>query len=246
MALEYDFLQNGFRTFETVETPKVEINFPLLDEPIDISSWAKSVTPEGSITVQSRLPRMINNSETPTQGIAEQPEYTTSNSNNKMTSQKQKENALIIMNNLVQRGYKPHVAAGIVGNLIAESSLNPNSTTNDLGKISGGLAQWRGDLFKNLKSEAKTKNVPWNDINFQLDYLHNILNRDKGVLDRLNKATNAEEASEAWAYYEKYAGYDGTTKTAKKAGWSQKRVDEEHQKRKNYSNEVYQLWNNQA
>lgn len=149
------------------------------------------------------------------------------------------------MNNLVQRGYKPHIAAGIVGNLMAESSLNPGSSTNDLGATAGGLAQWRGDLFKNLKSEAKSKNVPWNDINFQLDYLHNTLNQRSDVLDRLSRATNPEEASEAWAYYEKYAGYDGTTKTAKKAGWSQKRVDEEHQKRKDYSNEIYELWNEQ-
>jgi len=41
----------------------------------------------------------------------------------------------------------------------------------------------------------------------------------------LSKTNDPHSASEAWAYYEKYAGYDGTTKTAKKAGWSQERVN---------------------
>jgi hypothetical protein len=45
------------------------------------------------------------------------------------------------------------------------------------------------------------------------------------VRNRLNNSKNPYEASEAWAYYERYAGYDGSTKTAKKAGWSQSRIN---------------------
>jgi len=46
------------------------------------------------------------------------------------------------MNSLITKGKKtPHEAAGIVGNLMAESNLNPNAfNKNDLGSQSGGIA----------------------------------------------------------------------------------------------------------
>ena len=153
--------------------------------------------------------------------------------------------ALYIMNSLINKGRKPHEAAGMVGNLLAESDLNPNSINeNDLGNISGGIAQWRGSNFARLKAYAKSKGKSWNDLDLQIDFLNNSIDSD--VLDRLSKSKNAHQASEAWAYYERYAGYDGTTKTAKKAKWSQDRVNEEHNKRSKYSNYVFNLWESQS
>ena len=153
--------------------------------------------------------------------------------------------ALYIMNSLINKGRKPHEAAGMVGNLLAESDLNPNSINeNDLGNISGGIAQWRGSNFARLKAYAKSKGKSWNDLDLQIDFLNNSIDSD--VLDRLSKSKNAHQASEAWAYYERYAGYDGTTKTAKKAKWSQDRVNEEHNKRSKYSNYVFNLWKSQS
>ena len=153
--------------------------------------------------------------------------------------------ALYIMNSLINKGRKPHEAAGMVGNLLAESDLNPNSINeNDLGNISGGIAQWRGSNFARLKAYAKSQGKSWNDLDLQIDFLNNSIDSD--VLDRLSKSKDAHQASEAWAYYEKYAGYDGTTKTAKKAKWSQNRINEEHNKRSKYSNYVFDLWKSQS
>ena len=153
--------------------------------------------------------------------------------------------ALYIMNSLINKGRRPHEAAGMVGNLLAESDLNPNSINeNDLGNISGGIAQWRGSNFARLKAYAKSKGKSWNDLDLQIDFLNNSIDSD--VLNRLSKSKDAHQASEAWAYYERYAGYDGTTKTAKKAKWSQDRVNEEHNKRSKYSNYVFDLWKSQS
>lgn len=57
-------LKFPFMTFTPAETPKVELNFPLLDEPVDISDWASNVTPDGKITVKPNLPKMITDSTT--------------------------------------------------------------------------------------------------------------------------------------------------------------------------------------
>jgi hypothetical protein len=45
--LRYDFLDNNFTTYEAVETPKVEINLPLSDNPINFSDIAVGVTNNG-------------------------------------------------------------------------------------------------------------------------------------------------------------------------------------------------------
>lgn len=258
MALQYNPLQNDFSVFEAVETPQVKLESPFSIEPLDISDWADSIRSNGTIMAQSNLPQtetttVQTEQEEPTivPGIDELRASSTSTNNKyKISKKDQQKKAVEIMNNLVNRGHKPHVAAGIVGNLIAESGLNAGVHGDDLGKEGGGLAGWRDDLFKNLKSKAKASGVAWTNVDFQIGYLNKLLNQDNkqmnDVRDRLSRATNPHEASEAWAYYERYAGFDGTTKTAQKAGWSQKRVDEEHAKRSGYANEVYDLWKKQA
>lgn len=247
---------DAFTYFQHFETPKPVIKFPLDKDPLDISDWAINVTDEGEPIASPNTPEVNQNYQDYLNRMAEShSEEIVDNENldNKVTSTKktitkkdQKNNALIIMNNLIKRGYKPHIAAGITGNLFAESGLNPGNSANDLGTIGGGLAAWRGDLFQDLKRSAKSNNIPWTDINFQLDYLTNLLNQNNrqmnDVRNRLNNSKNPYEASEAWAYYERYAGYDGSTKTARKAGWSQSRINQEHSKRGNFANEIYELW----
>jgi len=63
---------------------------------------------------------------------------------------------------------EPHMAAGILGNLMAESRFNSNTSVNDLGLTSGGLAQWRGSRLTELKNFAKSKGKPWTDIDVQI------------------------------------------------------------------------------
>ena len=51
----YDFLRDSFfNVYTPVETPKVELNLPLFDKPIDISSWASGISPSGIPIVKPR------------------------------------------------------------------------------------------------------------------------------------------------------------------------------------------------
>lgn len=264
MAMVYDPVSDLFQVYQPAKVEKVELKMPsLYDEPFDISSWASRVTDEGvpvpknNLTEDLRNP-MVENSEQETYIETPNAEVNLEPTKKTITSTQQKKNALAIMNSLVKRGYQPHVAAGIVGNLMAESGLNPaNYVKSDVGKPGGGLAAWRDDLFRNLQNSAKSQNIPWTNIDFQLNYLHNLLNQNNTqmneVRDKLNKAKTPYEASEAWAYYEKYAGYNHSLASAKswqkQNKWTdaqtQKWIKDEHAKRGGFAKEFYELWKNQ-
>lgn len=166
----------------------------------------------------------------------------------------QKTKALYIMDQLINKyGRNAHEAAGIVGNLIAESKLNTEAYNgNDLGLPSGGIAQWNGSNFSKLKVYAKERGKSWKDLDLQIDFLNSTIDND--VNNRLLSSTNPLEASRAWAYYEKFAGYDGTTKSAQKLkkskGWTeaqtQNYINKEHAKRGKYSDEIYKLYTGQS
>ena len=172
-------------------------------------------------------------------------------STKKITKAESKKNAVYIMNDLVKRGLQPHQAAGIVGNLMAESGLNPSSNAIDTnGLRAGGLAAWNGPLWEKLHAFAKQQGRPWNDMNLQLDYLWSLLNNPpKGmekqmanVRDRLSKAKTPYDASDAWAYYERYAGYNYDPRTARQARWSPARIQQEHDNRGANANGVMAVW----
>ena len=245
--MQYDFLNDSFTTFENVETPKVTLNMPLADNPLDISDWSDRITSNGIPIVKDNINTNKENNESKLIVNNNQEQSIKNEDSNEqinLISKSKKEASLQIMNGLIKRGFKPHQAAGIVGNLMAESSLNTGSINpNDLGLPAGGLAGWRGENFSKLKAFANSQGKSWKDIDSQLDFLTSSISSD--VKDKLISSKNPHEASEAWAYYERYAGYDGTTKTAKKAGWSQSRVDKEHRKRSDYAKEFYELWKSQ-
>lgn len=72
-------------------------------------------------------------------------------------------------NHYLNRGVKPNVAAGIVGNLYKESGLNPTAI-GDKG-TAYGVAQWRGDRLSNLKNYAISKGKSHADLTTQLDFI---------------------------------------------------------------------------
>ena len=248
---------NPFENFNPVFTKYeyLKVEDPLYGE-IDIPSEFDGISPDGTWIAKSNIPSETTTEKEEVFGKDIQDRmasthadinnassnYTWDKSSRKITTEQQKENAIYIMDNLINKnGFKPHEAAGMVGNLMAESRLNTGSlNSNDLGLPAGGLAGWRGSNFSKLKQFAKNRGKSWTDIDSQLDFL--VSSIDSSVRDKLSRSTNPHEASEAWAYYEKYAGYDGTTKTAKKAGWSQERVNLEHKNRSDYANEIYELW----
>lgn len=170
------------------------------------------------------------------------------NKSNKISKEAERKNAIYIMDNLVnKRGLQPHQAAGIVGNLRAESGLNPSSHTMDTNKkMAGGLAMWNGSLWEKLHRDSAAYGKPWNDMDYQLDFLWNMLNQnDKQMNDvraRLAAAKTPYEASDAWAYFEKYAGYNYNPNTARQAGWSMERIQREHDTRGANANGIMDLW----
>lgn len=139
---------------------------------------------------------------------------------------------------------QPYQASAIVGHIMAESGGKAGAyNKNDLGARAGGLCQWRDKRFDALKNFASKQSKPWTDLDTQIDFLFNELKgTHKNELTMLLNSKNYEEASRAWSYFEKHAGYDGTTKTARKAGWSQQRVNDELEKRRLATEQVYKAW----
>ena len=194
MELRYNPVENNFQVFETAEVPKVEFNLPLLDNPIEISDWAQSVTPQGNIIVKSNLPKMIDDS----------PETYNIQLNNQEEKRElnpiTKGNKKQAVDFFINKGLNPNVSAAIVGNLIHESGGLNTSAKGDYDKKSGkytayGLAQWRLDRLDGLKNFAKSRNKDLSDFETQLEWVWQELN--SGYKDVLNRMINSRNVGEA-------------------------------------------------
>lgn len=121
-------------------------------------------------------------------------------------------------------------ACGAVGNMMAESGLNPGAfNANDRGKPSAGLCQWRAERFDKLKSMASSGGKSWQTLDVQVAYLKKELSTSYFASCRsgCSSATTPEKASEIWGQkFEKFAGY-------KDLG------GREHTRRKKFSREIY-------
>ena len=171
---------------------------------------------------------------------------------------KNSKKAVQVMNKLLKldSDLTPEQAAGIVGQINVESSLNfGNSNPNDLGKASKGAIQWNGDRFNALKEFAKSRSKSWTNEDIQLEFLVNELKtKFPQSYNQLKQATNAEDAAEALSNYVKYAGYDGTLNSARKFQKTNKLSDEqvyayikkEKSNRRGSALNIYNLWKSQS
>lgn len=93
----------------------------------------------------------------------------------------------------IGKGLSPEAAAGIVGNLRAESGVNPES--NQVGGPGRGIAQWsEGGRWETLKAWAGGKNPE--DLDTQLGFLWHELNTGyKHVLTELKSTNNVRHAT---------------------------------------------------
>ena len=133
-----------FTQYKYIQPQKVELKDPF-DNITDISNWASNILPNGNIVASPNTPEaaeafdtsfLDKNAEThsepePSQEIT----YTT-----KQDLQGNKKKA---MEFLQSKGLKNHQAAGLVGNLIRESRLNPKAENKSSKAF--GIAQWLGD-----------------------------------------------------------------------------------------------------
>lgn len=108
---------------------------------------------------------------------------------------------------LIAQGYSPVAAAGIVGNLVQESGVNPTVNPGDSGSAHG-IAQWRGDRWSGLQDYAKQNRGSVNDLNTQLGYLdYELKNRYGDTYQKLMNARTPGDAAGAFALgYERPKG----------------------------------------
>jgi hypothetical protein len=115
------------------------------------------------------------------------------------------------MNYFTGRGYSKEQAAGIVGNLLAESKLNtgarnPGDGTDDTDSI--GIGQWNSGRAKALKAFAAQNHADWRDFNVQLAFVdHELRTSESGAGNALKSARTVEEATAAMAGYERPKGW---------------------------------------
>jgi hypothetical protein len=109
-------------------------------------------------------------------------------------------------------GYTPEHAAGIVGNLVNESTMDPNRVNpNDAGPglDSYGLAQWNRDRLEALQEYARQNGTSAGDFNTQLEFIQQELNTTEGRANRLlGGATTPSEAALAFTNFERFQGYE--------------------------------------
>lgn len=77
--------------------------------------------------------------------------------------------AAFVNSALVAKGYTPEQAAGIVGNIIHESGVNPYASGD--GGTSSGLAQWHNERLSALKAYAASVGKPASDLQTQVDFI---------------------------------------------------------------------------
>lgn len=161
------------------------------------------------------------------------------------------DNAKIIWDFLKGKGLNDYAVAGLMGNLKAESSLNPRNLQNSHEKKLGltdddytvavdngtydnfvkdkagyGLAQWTyWSRKQNLLNYARDKGASIGDLTMQLEFLWKELRGYKSVMKTLNGATSILEASNAVLKgYEKPAN-QGESVQKKRASYGQTYYD---------------------
>jgi len=153
-------------------------------------------------------------------------------------------NEKIIWDFLYDKTHNAYGTAAIMGNLMAESSLNPKSATGtknknyvsdaDSGKIdfvhdsvAFGLVQWCFWSRKEaLLKHAKERGTSVGDINTQLSYMWIEIQKYATVIDAVMNATNIRTASDiVMLKYERPAG-TGEAQRQKRANYGQKYYDQ--------------------
>lgn len=117
------------------------------------------------------------------------------------------------MQYFINKGLAPHQAAGLVGNLMRESGLNPLAINP--GSKAYGLAQWLGARKKKLFSMYGNKPTLQNQLDFVWWELNNT---HKNGLKYLMAARNAEEAARAGMNWFEFSNGDAISEMNK---WGQ-------------------------
>lgn len=156
-----------------------------------------------------------------------------------------------IWNSLKKAGYTDIAAAGIIGNLFAESGLYPNNLQNTFNKSLGltdiqyttnvdngtyknfvrdsagyGLAQWTFWSRKQALQEFMSKKkLSIGDLAGQVEFLINEIKTYKGLVDSMNKASTIRQASDIFMLNFEKPANQGESMKAKRAQYAQTYYD---------------------
>jgi hypothetical protein len=118
------------------------------------------------------------------------------------------------------KGYEPHQAAGIAGNLMQESSLNPTAKNPKSGAF--GFAQWLGPRKKAFMDFAMKAKKDITDPLAQLEFIDLELNTtERKAKDRLLTSRDATEAAVNFSNHYERAGAN-EKKNATRANYANK------------------------
>lgn len=101
-------------------------------------------------------------------------------------------------------GFNSAAACGILANIERESDFNPKLVIRDSnGRTSGGLCQWNGGRFNNLKKYCYEHGYDYLSIEGQLRYLNHELQKNsyKHIYKYLRNVDNTEDGAYDAAYY---------------------------------------------
>lgn len=101
----------------------------------------------------------------------------------------------------------PHIASGILGNMMTESNLRTDAYNPKEGAI--GLIQWLGSRRQGLENFAANEGKPVTDWRVQVDYMmHELKTSESGSWNRLQQTqTPAQAAAVFDKYYERSSGH---------------------------------------
>ncbi|MCB9648494.1 MAG: hypothetical protein H6730_18125 [Deltaproteobacteria bacterium] len=106
-------------------------------------------------------------------------------------------NAERAFNYFVDKGLSPAQAAGIVGNLQAESGVKPGQ--HQIGGPAFGIAQWEGPRREALEQFARAQGKPVDDLGVQLDFIwHECQTTERGAFEALKQTRTPAEAAQVW------------------------------------------------
>jgi hypothetical protein len=122
-------------------------------------------------------------------------------------------NVAFVLSRLMEAGYTPAQAQGLVGNLMAESGRGLNTGARNPGdgrdgSDSIGIAQWNSARARALQQFAAQTGRQWTDIGAQADFLIRELGgAERGADSRLRAARTVDEAARAAVSFFRPAGY---------------------------------------
>ena len=118
------------------------------------------------------------------------------NATQPITGEQRKANAKYIMDYFIKKGFTKEQAAGIVGNMVQESGLNP--TQNQVGGGGGyGLIQWTDPSRKAALYKFAGTNNP--SLQQQLDFTwREMITTHKGAINAIARSRTAAEAAQAF------------------------------------------------